>query len=411
MHPTRDGSHPSPGRPLRWEPGQSGYRRLLLGLFLAGVATFAQLYSPQGLLPLVAADLQVDSHQAALLVSAATAGLALSVLPWSFAGDRWGRRRAIGFSLTAACVFAVAGGLADSFVLLLALRFAEGLAHGGVAALAVALIVEEVEPHAVTTATGTYIAGTSLGGLAGRLLAAPVGEAAGWHAGMLAVTVAGVLCTAGFLLVTPAARHVTPRRRALSQVAAAVGDNLRSPVLCAVYLQGALLMGGFVALYNYVGFAATAPPLGWPLSAVALLFLAYLAGTWTSPWAGALARRHGRRRVLLAATTAMAAGALLTVLQRPLSLILGLLLFTGAFFAAHSVASGWAGVAARGGRAQSTSLYNLGYYGGSSLFGWLAGTVFEAAGWPATVLGVVALAVCAAVVAVLVLPADRQAAG
>ncbi|WP_193762977.1 MFS transporter [Micrococcus sp. FDAARGOS_333] len=403
MDPSRDGSHQDAEGTERWAPGQAGYRRLLFGLFLAGIATFAQLYSPQGLLPLVAADLQVTSHEAALLVSAATAGLALSVIPWSFASDRWGRRRAIAVSMVSACVFAVAGALATAFPLLLALRFAEGLAHGGVAALAVALIVEEVESFAVTLAAGTYIAGTTLGGLSGRLMAAPIGEAAGWHAGMLTVTGVGVLCVIGFLLVTPQARHFVRRPTPLSGVVAAAVENLRSPVLCAVYLQGALLMGGFVALYNYVGFAVTAEPLSWPLSVVALLFLAYLAGTWTSPWAGSLALRFGRYRVLTGASLVMAAGALLTIVQSPFTLIPGLLLFTGAFFAAHSVASSWAGLAARGGRAQSTSLYNLGYYGGSSLFGWLAGVVFEAAGWAATVLGIVGLVLCATAVATLVL--------
>ena len=57
------------------EPGQRDYRRLLLALFLAGVATFSQLYSPQGLLPLISADLQVSAADAALTVSAATLGL------------------------------------------------------------------------------------------------------------------------------------------------------------------------------------------------------------------------------------------------------------------------------------------------------------------------------------------------
>ena len=58
------------------EPGQRGYRRLLFALFLAGVATFSQLYSPQGLLPLISSDLQVSAADAALTVSTATLGLA-----------------------------------------------------------------------------------------------------------------------------------------------------------------------------------------------------------------------------------------------------------------------------------------------------------------------------------------------
>ena len=44
-----------PSGPAPLASGDPAYRRLLIGLFLAGVATFAQLYSPQGLLPLVAA--------------------------------------------------------------------------------------------------------------------------------------------------------------------------------------------------------------------------------------------------------------------------------------------------------------------------------------------------------------------
>ena len=41
-------------------------------------------------------------HCPALLVSASTLGLALSVVPWSVAGDRWGRRRAMVVSMVSA---------------------------------------------------------------------------------------------------------------------------------------------------------------------------------------------------------------------------------------------------------------------------------------------------------------------
>ena len=57
-------------------PKTAGFRRLMAGLFFAGVATFSQLYSPQGLLPLIAVDLHTTADQTALLVSASTIGLA-----------------------------------------------------------------------------------------------------------------------------------------------------------------------------------------------------------------------------------------------------------------------------------------------------------------------------------------------
>src|SRR5699024_11357029 len=103
-----------------------------------------------------------------------------------------------------------------------------------------------------------------------------------------------------------------------------------------------------------------------PVSVLCLLFLAYLMASFTSPWAASLATKYRPSRVLMVLITLMIAGVLLTLVPNLWVLLLGLLIFTGAFFGAHSVASGWAGAAAEGGRSQSTSLYNLCYYTGSS---------------------------------------------
>ncbi|MGL1465778.1 hypothetical protein ACSTI9_00165, partial [Vibrio parahaemolyticus] len=57
-------------------PGSREYRRLLIGLFFGGVATFAQLYATQALLPQIASATGTQPAQAALTVSASTLGLA-----------------------------------------------------------------------------------------------------------------------------------------------------------------------------------------------------------------------------------------------------------------------------------------------------------------------------------------------
>ncbi|XNS28071.1 MFS transporter [Citricoccus nitrophenolicus] len=367
-------------------PGTPGYRRLLLGLFLAGVATFAQLYSPQGLLPLISGDLGIPAADAALMVSLATLGLALGVIPWSYAGDRLGRKRAMGWAIAAACAFSLAAAVVPGFGAVLAFRLLEGLALGGVPALALAYLNEEVNASSAALAAGTYISGTTIGGLSGRLLAAPVGEFLGWRAGILTVTVAAVACAVAFLMLAPSARGFTPHRTTLRGAVRALGGNLRSVPLLLTYAQGFLLMGGFVAMYNFLGFHLAEEPFNLPISVVSLVFVAYLAGTWTSPLAGRLAGRFGRKPVLLASTATMTAGVLLTLVPSLWVVLPAVFVFTGGFFAAHSVASGWAGAAAVSGRAQSASLYNFGYYAGSSLFGWLGGLFLAGAGWPGTVL-------------------------
>src|SRR5699024_3772062 len=122
--------------------------------------------------------------------------------------------------------------------------------------------------------------------------------------------------------------------------------NLGDRPLVGMYLIAFLLMGGFVATYNYLAFHLVGEPYLLPAWAIGLTFLAYLAGTVSAPRAGALAARHGRYRVIVAMVLVMLAGLLVT-LARPLWLVLlGVVVLTAGFFGAHSVASGWAGARA-----------------------------------------------------------------
>jgi predicted MFS family arabinose efflux permease len=85
---------------------------------------------------------------------------------------------------------------------------------------------------------------------------------------------------------------------------------------------------------------------------------------------------------------------------------------TAGFFGAHSIAAGWTGQLASVGKAQASSLYNLSYYTGSSVIGWLGGVAFDADGWAAVAGTILALTAVAAAAAVFALPAGaprRQA--
>ena len=403
-------SEETSSRALGHEPGSPAYRRLLVSLFFIGVATFAQLYSPQGLLPLIATDQGVSADRAALMVSAATLGLALGVIPWSYIGDAVGRKPAMGWAIGLACLFAVLSAVTPmvgedwGFPLALVMRLVEGFMLGGVPALAVAYLNEEVSSRAAAVAAGTYVSGTTLGGLSGRIIAAPVGEQIGWKLGMLTVTALAVICVVIFLKLAPAAQNFTPRRTRMGEAVRALTGNLRSSALWVIYLQGFLTMGGFVAMYNYLGFQLTGPEFGMPLWLSSFIFLAYLAGTFSSPRAGKLASRYSRKQVLIWGNIIMMVGVGLTLISSIWMIILGMVVLTGGFFASHAVASGWAGASAVAGRAQSASLYNLGYYAGSSVLGFVGGIFLHLAGWPGTVGMVLGLAALATALVAVVLP-------
>lgn len=390
--------------PVDWQGHSRGsreYRRLLAALFFGGVATFAQLYSPQSVLPLIARDLDTGAADAALTVSAATVGLALGVIPWAALADRIGRVRAMTLSITAATLLGLMVPFAPSTEVLLSGRFIEGLMLGGVPAIAIAYLTEEIDAGNAARAAGSYVAGTTIGGLAGRLVTGPLAEYAGWRVGVLVVAALCGLSAMAFVRLAPPARRFRPARD--GALARRLLDNLRSPRQLALYSQGFLLMGGFVALYNFLGFRLTAAPFQLPHTLVSLVFLAYLAGTFASARAGAGAGRFGRRKVLLGSIATMVVGTALTLSDNIAVLLTGLVIATAGFFGAHAIASGWVAHAAGNGKTQASSLYNLFYYAGSSAVGWLGGLAFDAAGWAAVAGVVIGLALLAAALALTTL--------
>lgn len=228
-------------------PGSPAYRRLIVGLFFAGIATFAQLYSPQAVLPQLSTALGISPASAALSVSAATLGLAAAVIPWSMVADRIGRVQAMAIGVLTATVLGLLAPLSVGMEMLLTLRLLEGVALGAVPAVALAYLSEEVSPRNAAAAAGSYIAGTTVGGLLGRIVSGIVGEQTGWREGMW--TVAGLCAVAAvlFLWLTPKAQGFVPGRfrdDAGPGMLTRLLAPLRSGRQLALYAQGFLLLHG-----------------------------------------------------------------------------------------------------------------------------------------------------------------------
>jgi YNFM family putative membrane transporter len=169
-------------------------------------------------------------------------------------------------------------------------------------------------------------------------------------------------------------------------------------VLPLLYIEGFLLMGVFVTIYNYVSFRLEAPPYSLSQAAVGFVFLVYLLGSFSSAWVGGLASRLGPGRVLWMPIAVLVAGLALTAARPLVAVLSGIAILTGAFFAAHSTASGWVGRRATRDRAQASALYLLFYYLGSSLLGSAGGLAWNHAAW----LGVAGFALILTLVAFMI---------
>ncbi|WP_344004528.1 MFS transporter [Streptomyces thermocarboxydovorans] len=395
----------------RMAPGGPGYRRMSFALFLAGVATFALLYSTQALLPLISGDFGVSASDASWTVAAATGGLAVFVLPMSALSERFGRRTVMTASLAVAVTVGLLVPFAPSLGWLVALRAVQGAALAGLPASATAYLAEEVRPKALVTAIGLFVAGNSVGGMSGRVITGWAAQEWGWRVAVGLLGVIAVACAVAFRLLLPAPRHFRAGSLRPGVLARTVRDHLANPLLRRLYAIGALFMTVFGGVYTVIGYRLTEAPFSLPQGIVGSVFLVYLVGTVSASAAGRLVARLGRRGALYAAGGTTAAGLLLSLADALVPVLLGLVLITAGFFAGHAVASSAVGKTATQGRAQAAALYQSAYYVGSSAGSTAGAVAFHAGGWAGTVgVGLLAVAGVVAITAVGSLAAMRSGA-
>lgn len=377
-----------PGAFEGYLPGSAEYRRITVALFLAGVATFALLYSTQPVLPLLSQEFGVSPAVSALSVSAATAGLGAALLVAGTASEVLGRTPLMHVSLFAAATVAIAGGLAPGWNGLLVLRFFEGVALAGLPAVAMAYLAEEVHSSVTARVAGLYIGGTAVGGMTGRLVTGALAEIGGWRAALVGLGMLCLVCAIAVRLLLPRSRGFTPAPAGLRHIAAATRTIARDPGFLLLFAVGGTVMGAFVGTFNAVSFRLMAPPYELGVGVVGLVFLTYAIGSVTSPYAGRAAARWGPRQVMPFCVLLMLGGLVGTLVEPVPALMLALTVAAAGFFAVHGVASGWVATrAARTGSAkgQASSGYLFTYYLGSSVFGVAAGHAWALGRWPAVV--------------------------
>ncbi len=366
-------------------PGTAAFLRSNLGLFAAGFATFALLYTVQPILPLFSAHFHVSPAASSLSLSLTTLLLAIMMLLASGLSESLGRKPVMAASLFASAVLTFACAAVPRWSELLLLRALMGIALSGLPAVAMAYVGEEMEPRSIGLSMGLFIGGTGIGGMAGRLITGVLADFYGWRVAVACIAGLGIACGAAFVALLPPSRHFRARPLALRALSEAYATHLSDALLPYLFLEGFLLMGSFVAIYNYIGYRLLAPPFSLSQAAVGLIFAVYLAGVVGSASMGELAARAGRARMFRAALMIDLAGILLTLSSRLGIVILGIAVLTFGFFAAHSIASGWVGIRARNAKAQASALYLFLYYLGSSLVGSMGGFFWAGAGWTGVV--------------------------
>jgi predicted MFS family arabinose efflux permease len=371
-----------------------------IAVAFSAACAFLNLYSPQSVLPSMAAELRLSAVSVSAVLTAGTFAVALTAPFTGALSDRVGRKRMIVGAMALLIVPTVMVALSHGLGELTFWRFVQGLLLPPIFTVTVAYIGNEWPPREAATVIGLYTACSAAGGFLGRFIPGAFEESYSWRGGYLAIAAINLVCLAVVILLLPRERNF----QKAASLAASIGQmlrHLRNPKLLATYAVGFGVMFNFMATFTYISFHLAAPPFNRSAFFLGSIFVVYLAGSALAPWSGRFIHRVGRRTFVLAALGVWAGGLLLTLAPSVPLIVLGLLIFSTCGILTQASSTGYVAANAPSGTSSAVGLYVSVFYLGGTVGGWLPGLAYEAAGWPASLAMVIAMiAVMATIVAI-----------
>ncbi|WP_369268703.1 MFS transporter [Streptomyces sp. R11] len=332
------------------------------GTFLMGTTEFVIA----GLLPEMAADLNVSVSHAGLLITAFAVGMIVGGPTMAMATLRLPQRHTLVVALAVFAVGHAVAALSTSFTVVLTARVVTALATGAFWAVGFVIATTAAGPASATRAVGVMMGGLTLANVVGVPIGSFVGHYTGWRGPFWALAVLAALGAAFVGRFIP-----RTEQRAVTSVQAEV-RALGQGRLWLALGAAVLIMGGVLATYTYITPLLT-DRAGIPAGAVPLVLIAFGVGALGGT---AIGGRLGDRHPMATTIAAAAATALILLALIPASnspaaavaLVFGMAL-TG--FTVNpvvtSLAVRFAGDAPTLTSALTTSAYNTGIAAGSAL--------------------------------------------
>jgi MFS transporter, DHA1 family, chloramphenicol resistance protein len=229
-------------------PGLRG-RLLPYGVYLLAFSLFAMgsaEFLLAGVLPSVAAEIEVSLATAGGLITAFAVGVVIGGPPFAVISLRWPRRTALVLTqlVFAGCV--ATGLVIGSYTALLITRFVAGLAYAGFFAVAAVTAVSLVTPDRAARASGVVVSGLSLAMILGGPAGTLIGYRTGWEGGFWLVVALTLAAAAAVAVAMP--RTIAGRDPSIGRELRA----MRRPRLWLVYAATLLSTAAYMITFNYL---------------------------------------------------------------------------------------------------------------------------------------------------------------
>ncbi len=217
---------------------------LLLGAFCIGTTELVIA----GLLPAIAADLDVSIARAGLLITGYAIGVAIGGPAMMAVAGRWPRKRGLLAVMTLFLLAHLACAAASGFAALMLWRLVAAAAHGCFFGFAIILATGNVPPERRATALSIVVGGISLANIIGVPLGTAIGNAYGWRAAFLMI--------AAFTAVAGVAIAAFVPDAAAGQSRAPLGQQMRALMNRTVVTAYGMIVLQMIAFFGMISFIA-----------------------------------------------------------------------------------------------------------------------------------------------------------
>ncbi len=363
-----------------------------LALFLCGCAAFLNLYATQSILQTFVAQFHISPKAAGWSITVTTLAVAITAPFVSRLTGRFEQRRVISVAALLLAVPALMTAHAESFAQVLVWRFVEGMVIPVVFATSVAYIGDRWSGGTVTEVTSLYVAGTVLGGFAGRFVTGVMTEYVGWREAFEWLAVLSLM-VAGFIQFLLPVSRVRPAKIRSSSSAV-----LRKPLLAA-YAVGFCVLFSQVAAFTYAGLYLGLPPFSLGPAALGTLYMVFLLALIVIPIAGRLSKSRPHAELLSVAAVLGISGSALTLVPALWCIVVGLALSSTGVFLAQAAANAFTTASAGDDKAGAVGVYLTCYYLGGSCGAIAPALIWERWGWAGCVALIIAFQVLTLLIA------------
>lgn len=257
---------------------------LTLSAFAIGTTEFVIV----GLIPTIAASLNVSVPSAGLLVSLYALGVAVGAPVLTALTGRVPRKQLLLGLMALFTVGNLVAWMAPGYEALMAARVLTGLAHGVFFSIGSTIATNLVPKEKAASAIALMFTGLTVALVTGVPLGTFIGQTFGWQSTFLAVSLLGAMAFVGSWLLVPNNLAQSTPASLVAQFAV-----LKKPRLLLVYAMTALGYGG-----SFIAFTYLAPILqevsGFSAGSVSLVMLVYgVSVAFGNIWGGKLADKKG----------------------------------------------------------------------------------------------------------------------